>query len=138
MPVSELKRVHVAVAVIVDGSQVLLSKRHAEAHQGGKWEFPGGKVERDETVQIALIRELHEELGIQVEIAALEPLMVLEHDYVDKRVCLDVWWVGAFSGVPIGQEGQPVEWCHAQSLKQRSFPEANQAIVERVTAYLTA
>ena len=101
-----MKRIHVAAAVIrcVDG-QILLAKRPEDKHQGGLWEFPGGKVEASETVQAALSRELEEELGIRP--SAARPLIQVRHDYPDKQVLLDVWEVSAFTGEPHGAEGQP-------------------------------
>ncbi|CAG0995784.1 partial ADP-ribose pyrophosphatase, partial [Gammaproteobacteria bacterium] len=76
---------HVAVGVIRNGSgEVLVARRHERLHQGGLWEFPGGKVEPGETVEDALRRELREELSIGVESA--RPLIKIAHDYGDKRV----------------------------------------------------
>ncbi|MEO4045814.1 Nudix family hydrolase [Pseudomonas sp. CAU 1711] len=123
-----MKRVHVAAAVIrgADG-RVLIAKRAADRHQGGLWEFPGGKVEAGEQVRDALARELNEELGIRVE--AARPLIQVHHDYPDKQVLLDVWEVGAFAGEPHGAEGQPLAWAGAQELLDYEFPAANQPIV---------
>lgn len=123
-----MKRVHVAAAVIrgVDG-RVLIAKRPQDKHQGGLWEFPGGKVEEGEAVERALARELEEELGIRVE--AARPLIQVHHDYPDKQVLLDVWEVSAFSGEPHGAEGQPLAWATAHELLDYEFPAANQPIV---------
>ncbi|MGL4318493.1 MAG: Nudix family hydrolase [Pseudomonas sp.] len=123
-----MKRVHVAAAVIrgADG-RVLIAKRAADQHQGGLWEFPGGKVEEGEAVQAALARELEEELGIRV--SAARPLIQVQHDYPDKQVLLDVWEVSAFSGEPHGAEGQPLAWATPRELEDYEFPAANQPIV---------
>ncbi|UUY08755.1 Nudix family hydrolase [Pseudomonas sp. J452] len=123
-----MKRVHVAAAVIrgADG-RVLIAKRAADQHQGGLWEFPGGKVEEGEAVEAALSRELQEELGIRVE--AARPLIQVQHDYPDKQVLLDVWEVAAFTGEPHGAEGQPLAWASARELLDYEFPAANQPIV---------
>ena len=85
-----MKRLHVAAGVIrgADG-HVLIAKRPLDKHQGGLWEFPGGKVEEGETAEAALARELAEELGIAV--IAARPLIQVRHDYPDKQVLLDVW-----------------------------------------------
>ena len=81
--------VHVAVGVIVDKNEnILIAKRADTAHQGGLWEFPGGKVEQGENIFAALKRELQEELAI--EITATQPLIKIRHDYGDKIVLLDV------------------------------------------------
>lgn len=123
-----MKRVHVAAAVIrgADGS-ILIARRADTQHQGGLWEFPGGKVETGESVEAALGRELKEELGIVV--TAARPLIKVEHDYSDKQVLLDVWEVSTFSGEPRGVEGQPLAWVSPRDLTNYAFPEANQAIV---------
>lgn len=123
-----MKRVHVAAAVIRDGSgKILIARRADTQHQGGLWEFPGGKVEADESVQTALARELQEELGIVV--GAARPLIKVRHDYPDKQVLLDVWEVSGFTGEPHGAEGQPLAWVSARALTDYEFPAANQPIV---------
>ncbi|UFQ98474.1 Nudix family hydrolase [Pseudomonas wenzhouensis] len=123
-----MKRVHVAAAVIrgVDG-RILLARRPEDKHQGGLWEFPGGKVEEGETVHAALARELQEELGICPQ--AARPLIQIRHDYPDKQVLLDVWEVSAFSGEPHGAEGQPLAWASERQLLDYQFPAANKPIV---------
>ena len=119
---------HVVAAVLVDRSRrVLLARRSPDRHQGGLWEFPGGKVEHDESPRAALARELEEELGIVVQDA--RPLIKVRHAYPDKSVLLDVWRVTAFSGEPHGREGQPIEWVSPHDLPYRDFPAANRPIV---------
>lgn len=121
--------VHVAVGVLRDAAgRVLIARRHAAAHQGGRWEFPGGKVEPGESVLAALQREFVEELSIDV--CAAEPLLQVSHDYIDKRVLLDVWLVAQFNGEPIGVEGQPLRWVPVRELGSYDFPDANHAIVD--------
>lgn len=123
-----MKRVHVAAGVIrsSDG-HVLIARRPLDKHQGGFWEFPGGKVEAGETAETALARELAEELGISV--TASRPLIQVSHDYPDKQLLLDVWEVLAFSGEPHGAEGQPLAWVDPEELPGFSFPAANRPIV---------
>jgi 8-oxo-dGTP diphosphatase len=128
---------HVAVGVILDADKrILISRRAAEAHQGGLWEFPGGKVEAVESVQEALARELFEELGIQIGV--ISPLLKVEHDYSDKSVMLDVWVVPEFTGVPKGCEGQPLAWVALEDLESYPFPEANAPIVDAVKSLLSS
>lgn len=123
--------VHVAVGVVLDAQQrILLTKRAADAHQGGLWEFPGGKVEDGETLAEALRRELREELGITI--GAPEPLLEVRHDYGDKQVFLDVHVVRSFEGEAAGLEGQPLRWVPASELSNYEFPAANVPIVEAV------
>lgn len=120
--------IHVAVGVIVNSSdEVLISLRPAESHQGGLWEFPGGKLEAGEDAQFALKRELAEELGIEVQ--KCFPLKKIKHSYVDKSVVLDVWYVTEFRGIPQGREGQAIEWRSIYSLLEADFPAANAAII---------
>ena len=123
-----MKRIHVVAAVIrgADG-RILIARRADTQHQGGLWEFPGGKVEEGESLAAALARELREELGI--EVTASRPLIKVGHDYPDKQVLLDVWEVSGFSGEPHGAEGQPLAWVSPRELAQYDFPEANQPIV---------
>lgn len=121
-------RVQVAAAVIrrADG-HILLAKRADQQHQGGLWEFPGGKLEAGESALVALRRELQEELGIAV--TAARPLIKVQHDYPDKQVLLDVWEVSGFTGEPHGAEGQPLAWVSPRQLPDYDFPAANQPIV---------
>ncbi len=123
------KVVHVAVGVIHGANEtVLLALRDASKHQGGKWEFPGGKVEPGERVQEALRRELFEELGIRA--TKLRPLVEIPFAYPDKTVLLDVWEVLDFSGEPSGCEGQPLKWIAKPLLDQLEFPAANKEIIK--------
>jgi 8-oxo-dGTP diphosphatase len=119
----------VAAAVICDADrrQVLIARRADHLHQGGLWEFPGGKFEPGEGSREALNREIREELDIAVEQA--EPLITLRHDYDDRRVRLHVWRVTRFSGNPRGLQGQPLRWVDVAELDAIHFPAANQPIV---------
>ena len=133
MPNTAVKLVHVAVGVICDADQrILIARRADHLHQGGLWEFPGGKVETGETVQEALVRELQEELAIAVAPEGCQPLTEIHHDYGDKAVLLDVWWVRQFSGEPQGAEGQPLQWVAPHTLNDYPFPAANRAIIDAI------
>ncbi len=125
-----MKQVHVAVGVILRGQDVFICKRPETTHQGGKWEFPGGKVDSGETLSQALTRELAEEIGIQV--TAHHPLMLIEHDYGDKHVKLDVHVVTHFDGEPFGKEGQANRWCPIADLNPPNFPDANVVIIDKL------
>lgn len=119
---------HVAVAVVLgQRGDVLISRRPDHLHQGGLWEFPGGKVEPGESVAMALSRELEEELGIRPTRA--DPLIRVPHDYPDRRVLLDVWRVEAFDGEPRPREGQVMRWVAADALPRYAFPAANLPIL---------
>lgn len=134
MPSKEI--VHVAVGVIKNKhGQILIAKRADDAHQGGLWEFPGGKVEAGESVQQALNRELQEELAITT--LSCKPLIQIRHDYSDKSVLLDVRLVDDFigqpqvdgSGVGVGNEDQPIRWVDCDELGEYEFPAANRPII---------
>ena len=120
--------IHVAVGVVFnDKGEVLIAKRQPHKHQGGCWEFPGGKVELSETIPHALKRELQEEIGIVV--LESSPWLEIAHDYGFKQVYLNVYKVTAFEGEPQSCEGQPIQWVHPQDLLQLPIPEANRSII---------
>ena len=109
--------VHVVAAVLRNrDGEVLLARRPEHAHQGGLWEFPGGKVEKGEAVEAALRRELAEELGVVCGSAC--PLITVSHRYSDKHVWLDVWELTDWTGTPAGREGQPLRWVHPDALHE--------------------
>ena len=125
-----IKIVNVAVGVIKKNNTIFICKRADEQHQGGLWEFPGGKVEANESVFAALKRELTEEVGITIHSSS--QLMVIEHDYGDKCVKLDIHVVSNFSGEAHGAEGQPSEWVNISELTHYDFPAANAEIIEKL------
>lgn len=114
-------------AVIRRDGRILIAKRADNAHQGGLWEFPGGKLEPGEDRCAGLERELREELGI--EVTSARPFIDIRHDYPDKSIRLDVWLVEKFTGEAHGAEGQPVRWVQPDELEQYEFPKANAPIV---------
>jgi len=134
-----VKRIHVVAAIIVGpDQQIFISRRGDHLHQGGLWEFPGGKVEVGERPDAALARELFEEIDIHVTHS--QPYMQVEHDYVDKKVLLDIWQVDAFSGDAHGKEGQQCRWLSLEQLllsvtaeaDDLCFPAGNQPILQRL------
>ena len=123
--------VTVAVGILIDPQgRVLITRRAPQSHQGGLWEFPGGKVEPGETIVDALARELKEELGVTV--LTSKPFMTLQHDYGDQCVCLAVYRVTSWRGEPSGMEGQPLAWQQPADLTDWPFPDANQPILTRL------
>ena len=110
--------------------EVLISLRHRDSHQGGLWEFPGGKLEAGEEFQVALKREFTEELGI--EIINCTPFTQIKHHYADKSVLLDVWLITEHRGQAVGLEGQAIAWKAIHSLQAADFPAANLPIIKRL------
>ncbi len=126
-------RIRVAVGVVLnDKGQVLVAKRKAHQHQGDSWEFPGGKVEPGESIQVALKRELFEEVGLRV--IAHEPWLEIDHDYPDKSVRLCVHKVLSFEGEAKGLEGQLIAWHYPQALTELALPKANEPILKALIA----
>jgi 8-oxo-dGTP diphosphatase len=126
---TDIREIHVAVGVIVRAGRVLIARRPDHVHQGGLLEFPGGKVEPEETVQAALVREIAEETGLQIPLDTLQPVIGIRHDYGDKRVFLDVWRTDHAQGEAHGREGQSVDWVLPENLRDEDFPAANRPII---------
>ena len=119
----------VVVAVIVNkAQQVCISLRHKDAHQGGLWEFPGGKIEKNESIEQALVREIKEELNL--DISSSRPLITITHQYTDKKVRLYVNKILDYQGEATGMEGQAVKWVSVSELSDYDFPEANTPIIK--------
>ncbi len=129
---------HVVAGVIYNAqNQVLIALRPKQTHQGGLWEFPGGKCETGETAEQALARELQEEIGIVVQQS--RPLIRIFHTYPDKKILLDVFRIERWHGKAWGREGQAVQWCSPNLLKHNDFPAANVPIITAIqlpTKYL--
>ncbi|HET7923758.1 MAG TPA: NUDIX domain-containing protein [Rhodanobacteraceae bacterium] len=128
---SAQRAVDVVVGLIGGSSgRWLVNCRPPGAPLAGFWEFPGGKREPGEAPLAALKRELDEELGL--EVLEAEPVFVLEHDYPDKRVRLDVWHVRRYRGEARAREGQPLRWVTAAECRDLPLLPADGPIVERL------
>ena len=110
---------------------MLLARRPEGVHQGGLWEFPGGKVEPGESVRQALERELAEELGIRIR--ACRPLIRVGHRYADRHVVLDTWLVTDWQGEPRGCEDQPLQWASPQDIDPGTMPAADLPILKALS-----
>lgn len=119
--------VDVAIGLLTKDNKVCLSLRQSHQHLADHWEFPGGKIEQDESPQQALIREFKEELG--VETSAWQSLITIPWHYEKVSVRLQVFQTDQFKGEPTGLEGQKVEWCPIVDLANKYFPEANNGIL---------
>ncbi|QFY42183.1 Nudix family hydrolase [Candidatus Methylospira mobilis] len=121
---------HVAVGILQQGDEVLITRRLRGSHMGGYWEFPGGKFDGSETAPEALARELREELGIGIEPAF--PLIRLKYDYPDRRVILHVWRIARFISTPRSCEGQTLRWAPIADLDNYTFLPANKPILTSI------
>lgn len=123
--------IHVVAGIICNAQQeILVALRPKHALQGNLWEFPGGKIEPSETPLLALRRELEEEIGIQL----LEAHFFAQttHEYPERLVNLEVWWVDSFTGKPHGREGQEIRWLRLATLLTLDFPAANLPIIQAI------
>ncbi|ANT60604.1 MULTISPECIES: 8-oxo-dGTP diphosphatase MutT [Roseobacteraceae] len=114
-----------AVALIDVEGRVLLAQRPEGKSMAGLWEFPGGKVEAGETPEAALIRELHEELGIETWDSCLAPLTFASHAYDDFHLLMPLFACRKWQGVPQAREGQVLKWARAKDLSTYPMPPAD-------------
>jgi 8-oxo-dGTP diphosphatase len=117
----------VAAALFDDAGRVLIAQRPAGKALAGRWEFPGGKVGMGESERIALGRELHEELGI--EVIAARPFMRLTHAYPERDVELSLWIVERYLGEPRSLDAQALKWVATAQLSLEDILEADQPFV---------
>jgi 8-oxo-dGTP diphosphatase len=118
----------VAAALYDAKGRVLIAQRPQGKHQSGRWEFPGGKVAPGESERAALVRELREELGI--EVIASHPFMRLNYSYPDRSVELSMWIVERFAGTARGLDGQELRWVAPAGLEREDLLEADRPFVE--------
>jgi 8-oxo-dGTP diphosphatase len=125
-----MKRVLVsAVALIDTDGRILLAKRPEGKSLAGMWEFPGGKVEDGERPEEALIRELKEELGIDVEKSCLAPLTFASHVYEDFHLLMPLYVCRRWKGIAAGLEGQELKWVKAKDLRNHQMPPADLPLI---------
>ncbi len=127
MPSTAPSLLVVAGAIHDASGRVLIAQRPDHAHLGGLWEFPGGKVEPGETALAALVRELDEELGIQV--TAARPLIEVPHHYPERSIRLKVYTVTAYQSTPQSREHQPLAWQFPAEMDPAQFPPADHAVI---------
>ena len=129
----ETRLIRVAVGIVKREDKILVAQRPIDKPYSGYWEFPGGKIEADETGDQALKRELLEELGIAVTEAV--PLFEHEHAYPDKTVLLEMWLVTQFDGEPTGKENQSLKWATLAEMLTLRLLEGN-SVLEKIKIIL--
>jgi mutator protein MutT len=124
--------IEVSDGLIFRGGKLLITQRHAGAHLGGLWEFPGGKREDGETFEECLVRELREELGIEVEVGGL--LESLTHAYPEKTVVLKFFRCRWKQNEPLALDCLDLKWVTAGELRDYEFPAADERLLARLQA----
>ena len=127
----------VAAAALVDGDgRVLLAQRPAGKSMAGLWEFPGGKIEAGELPEAALIRELREELGIEVAPTCLAPFTFASHAYGDFHLLMPLFICRRWQGIVRPREGQVVKWLRPAAMADLPMPPADTPLVAMLRDYL--
>jgi len=124
----------VAAGLIFKNGKLLVAQRPSGSHLAGLWEFPGGKCEETETMPECLQRELHEELGVVVNVR--ECVETLEHAYPEKVVQLSFFRCELVMGEPTGKEGQALAWIGIDELGDYEFPAADARLLEKLKSNL--
>ena len=126
----------VAVALIDSDGRVLISKRPAGKNLAGLWEFPGGKIETGERPETALIRELKEELGIDVAESCLAPLTFASHAYEDVHLLMPLYVCHRWKNQVQAREGQEIKWVQAKALRDYPMPPADIPLIPHLEELL--
>jgi 8-oxo-dGTP diphosphatase len=119
----------VAVALVDADNRVLIAQRPADKMLGGLWEFPGGKVHEGECPEDALIRELAEELGIEVEVACLAPLTFASHAYAAFHLLMPLYICRKWNGLVEAREAQALKWVRPRDLRNYPMPPADAPLI---------
>ncbi len=125
-----------AVALIDVDGRVLLAQRPEGKAMAGLWEFPGGKVEPGETPEVALIRELQEELGIDTWKSCLAPLTFASHSYSDFHLIMPLFACRKWQGTPMSREGQTLKWVRPVDMRKYPMPEADIPLIATLRDWL--
>jgi 8-oxo-dGTP diphosphatase len=129
-PMPSVKLVLVAACALIDpDGRVLIAQRPQGRSMAGLWEFPGGKIEAGERPETALIRELKEELGIEVEEPCLAPFTFASHSYPDFHLLMPLYLCRRWSGVPAAIEAAAIKWVRAGNLNSYPMPPADLPLI---------
>jgi|SRR5665213_3343387 len=132
-----MKRLLVCAAALIDADgRVLMAKRPEGKSLAGLWEFPGGKVEEGERPETALIRELKEELGIDVTESCLAPLTFASHTYENFHLLMPLYVCRRWKGIAQGLEGQELKWLYARELRELPMPPADVPLIAHLVDLL--
>jgi 8-oxo-dGTP diphosphatase len=123
-------QIEVSAALIFRDGKLLIAQRHAGAHLGGLWEFPGGKREAGETFEQCLIREIREELGVEISVGEL--FEEITHDYPEKTVHLKFFICELLHGEPQPLDCAAVKWIEKSELIAHAFPAADTQLLEKL------
>jgi len=126
----------VAVALIDADGRVLISQRPEGKSLAGLWEFPGGKIETGERPEAALIRELKEELNIDVAESCLAPLTFASHAYDDFHLMMPLYVCRRWKGVVVALEGQAIKWVRPRALREYPMPPADVPLIPHLEELL--
>ena len=130
-----MSEIHVVAGALFDsGGRVLIAQRPAGKALAGRWEFPGGKLQSGEAPYAGLVRELREELGVEVQAAGR--LVRYPHAYPERTVWLDMWIVTDWRGEPRGLDGQALKWVEPARLHEEDILEADQPIVAALARHV--
>jgi 8-oxo-dGTP diphosphatase len=122
--------IEVSAALIFHKGKLLITQRHAKSHLGGLWEFPGGKREADETFEQCLVREIREELGVEISVGKL--FEEIFHDYPEKSVHLKFFICKLLRGEPQPLDCAAVKWIGKSNLAAHEFPAADAQLLEKL------
>lgn len=125
-----------AVALIDTDGRVLLAQRPEGKSMAGLWEFPGGKVEAGETPEAALVRELHEELGIETWNSCLAPLTFASHSYDEFHLLMPLFACRKWAGTPHAREGQTLKWVYPKDMRSYPMPSADIPLISVLRDWL--
>ena len=127
------KSIEVSAALIFHRGKLLITQRHAQAHLGGLWEFPGGKRESGETFEQCLVREIREELGVEISVGEL--FEEISHDYPEKSVHLKFFICKLIAGQPQPLDCAAVKWISKAQLHEFEFPAADAQLLEKLSSF---
>lgn len=137
LPTGPIKTLLVSAVIMVDvDGRILLAQRPKGKSMAGLWEFPGGKMEAGETPERALIRELKEELDIDITEACLAPFVFASHRYEDFHLLMPLFLCRRWDGIIVPREGQALKWVRIEELKTYPMPPADEPLIAMIRDFI--